>query len=743
MHTERRTPALSVRLLIEVHDQAEGENDKSSSWMRTAIGFATRGAVETMAAQNGSHAFQAERGTPHPLGATPDNDGVNFSLVSTSATGVELLLFDRHDAPEPFQTIVLDPFVNKTFHFWHVYVRGLRPGAHYAYRVDGPSDPGAGQRFDRKKVLIDPYARGNTDSVWKRADAAGPGDNVATSMRSVVIDTSGYEWEGDTPLKRPIEDTIIYELHARGFTKSPSSGVAHPGTFSGIIEKIPYLQQLGVTAVELLPVFDFDETDVLHVVDGKPLGNFWGYSPLGFFAPQCAYCIDPESGLHLREFRDMVKALHKAGIEVILDVVFNHTDEGNHQGPVFSFKGIDNSNYYQLVPGDKQYYLDYTGTGNTFNCNHPIAQKLIVECLVHWVRETHVDGFRFDEGSILTRDETGRPVAHPPVVWLIELDENLADTKLIAEAWDAAGLYQVGHFPGDRWSEWNGAYRDDIRRFVKGDPGMVGAVANRLAGSADPNQARGGLPVNSINFITCHDGFTLNDLVSYNAKHNEGNGENNQDGINDNLSWNCGVEGETADSAVELLRNRQAKNFAAILLLSRGVPMILAGDEIRRTQKGNNNAYCQDNEVSWFDWRRAEKNGELFRFWQRMIQFRKNHSNLRSAFFFDGKVNERGLADVSWHGTKLNSPGWSDPGARALGMTLGGFNGEADIHVMLNMFWDALDFETPPLRGRRWFKVVDTAEPPPRDIAEPGNEVPVPGKACAVQGRSVVALVSK
>jgi len=696
-----------------------------------------------MATKTASHTLLADAGTPHPVGATPDDAGVNFSLFSANATGVELLLFDQHDAPEPFQTIALDPSVNKTFHFWHVYVRGLQSGAHYAYRVDGPSDPTAGYRFDRKKVLIDPYARGNTDSLWNRADATRPGDNVATSMRSVVIDASGYDWEGDTPLKRPIEDTIIYEMHARGFTKSPSSGVAHPGTFSGIVEKIPYLKQLGVTAVELLPVFDFDETDVLHIVDGTPLRNFWGYSTLGFFAPQCAYCIAPESGWHLREFRDMVKALHKAGIEVILDVVFNHTDEGNHQGPVFSFKGIDNCVYYQLVPGDRQFYLDYTGTGNTFNCNHPIAGKLIVESLIHWVREAHVDGFRFDEGSILTRDETGVPVAHPPVVWVIELEEQLADTKLIAEAWDAAGLYQVGHFPGDRWAEWNGAYRDDIRRFVKGDGGLVGAVANRLAGSADPYQGRGGLPVNSINFITCHDGFTLNDLVSYNTKHNEGNGENNRDGINDNLSWNCGVEGETTDPAVEQLRTRQVKNFAAILLLSRGVPMILAGDEIRRTQKGNNNAYCQDNEVSWFDWHLVAKNPELLRFWQRMIEFRKTHSSLRSRYYFDGRVNERGLADVSWHGTKLNSPGWSDPDARALGMTLGGFNGEPDIHVMLNMFWDALDFETPPLPRRRWFKAVDTAEPSPRDIEDSGNAVEIPGKVCAVRGRSVVVLVSR
>ncbi len=696
-----------------------------------------------MAAVAAKKLLQVEKGSPHPLGATPDRDGVNFSLFSENATGVELLLFERHDAPEPFQVIQFDPFVNKTFHFWHVYVRGLRPGAHYAYRVDGPWDLGAGHRFDRKKVLIDPYARGNTNSLWKRVDACGPDDNLRTSMRSVVIDTSGYDWEGDRPLNRPMEETIIYELHASGFTKSPSSGVTHPGTFSGIIEKIPHLKELGITAVELLPVFDFDETDILRVVDSTPLHNFWGYSTMGFFAPQSAYCVSPESGSHLQEFRDMVRALHKAGIEVILDVVFNHTDEGNHQGPVFSFKGIDNRVYYFLMPWDRQFHLDYSGCGNTVNCSRPIAQKLIIECLRYWVRETHVDGFRFDQGSILSRGEDGSPLPHPPVVWQIELDEELADTKVIAEAWDAAGLYQIGHFPGDRWAEWNGRYRDDIRRFVKGEPGLVGAVASRLAGSADLYQPHGELPINSINFITCHDGFTLNDLVSYKEKHNEGNGEGNRDGINDNLSDNCGVEGDSDDPAVEALRNRQIKNFATILLLSRGVPMILAGDDVRRTQKGNNNAYCQDNEIGWFDWTLTQKHHEMFRFWKRMIEFRKTHSTLHHRFFFSGAVNERGLADVSWHGCKLNQPGWSDQKARALGMTLGGFDGEPDIHVLLNMYWESLEFEIPSLTGKRWFRAIDTAAPSPHDIADPGDEAEFAGHVCSVQGRSIVVLVSR
>ena len=688
-------------------------------------------------------AFQAEKGCPHPLGATADAEGVNFSLFSKNGTAVDLLLFKTHDDRDPFQVIHLDPFVNKTFHFWHCYVRGLKPCTHYAYRVDGPSDPNSGHRFNNKKVLIDPYSKGNTNTLWNRVDACGPDDNLATSMRSVVIDTAAYDWEGDQPLNRPMEDTIIYEMHASGFTKSPSSGVKNPGTFSGIIEKIPYLKELGITAVELLPVFDFDETDVLRVVAGKPLENFWGYSTVGYFAPQSAFCVNPETGNHLQEFRDLVKALHKAGIEVILDVVFNHTDEGNHEGPIFSFKGIDNGVYYFLTPWDKRFYFDYSGCGNTFNCNQPISQKLIIDCLRYWVRETHVDGFRFDEGSILSRGEDGAPLTHPPVVWQIELDEILADSKVIAEAWDAAGLYQIGHFPGDRWAEWNGRYRDDIRRFVKGDPGMAGAVAYRLAGSADLYQERGQLPINSINFITCHDGFTMNDLVSYNTKHNEENGEDNRDGINDNLSWNYGIEGDTTEPAVEALRQRQIKNFAAILMLSRGVPMILAGDEVRRSQKGNNNAYCQDNEISWFDWNLVAKNQDIYRFWRRMIRFRKNHPSLCRRHFFNGSVNERGLADVSWHGCQLNSPGWSDPEARALGMTLGGFNGEADIHVMFNMYSEALDFEVPLLRDRRWFKAIDTAEPVPRDIVNPGSETELDGNLSSVSARSIVVLISR
>jgi isoamylase len=686
--------------------------------------------------------FVVEAGSPHPLGAIVLPDGVNFSLASSNATGVELLLFSAHDAPEPFQTIRFDPYVNKSFHFWHVFVRGLKPGVHYGYRIDGRSDS-AGQRFNKNKVLIDPYARGNSDFFWDRASACTPDDNLRTSMRSVVIDTSGYDWEGDTPLNRPMEESIIYETHVRGFTQSPTSSVRHPGTFAGLVEKIPYLKDLGITAFELLPIFDFDETAVLRVVDGKPVRNFWGYSTVGYFAPQSTYCLDSRSAGHLNEFRDLVKALHKAGIEVILDVVFNHTDEGNQQGPTYCFKGIDNRSYYLLVPWELQYYMDYSGCGNTFNCNHPLTGKLILDCLRYWVREAHVDGFRFDEGSILSRGEDGQPAIHPPLVWQIELDENLADTKLIAEAWDAAGLYQIGHFPGDRWAEWNGRYRDDVRRFVRSDPGVVGAIASRLGGSSDIYQERGGSPLNTVNFVTCHDGFTLNDLVSFDQKHNEANGEGNRDGIDNNLSWNCGWEGNSDDPNIDSLRKRQVRNFMAILLLSRGVPMFVGGDEIFRSQKGNNNPYCQDNEISWFDWTLVSKNSELLRFCRGMIRFRKLHAALRRGQFFNGSVNERGLKDVSWHGTKLDHPGWDDSSARALAVTLAGFDSDSDLHIMFNMFWESLDFELPIVPGRRWRLAVDTAQPSPHDIADPGFEPEVLGNSYKVEGRSVVVLVNR
>jgi isoamylase len=691
-----------------------------------------------------SQVFPIEPGRSRPMGATPTPEGVNFTLFSRDATAVDLLLFSACNDPEPFQVISLDPRHHRTFHFWHVLVQGLKPGVHYAYRIDGPSEPSAtGTRFDPAKVLIDPYALGNTTTLWDRGRACQPGDNLVTSMRSVVIDLADYDWEGDQPLNRPLRDTIIYEMHVGGFSKSAHAGSHYPGTFQGVIEKIPYLQQLGVTAVEMLPIAQFDHQEILRSEDDRILVNYWGYSTVSFFAPHNGYCVDGNVGQHIHEFRDMVKALHRAGIEVILDVVFNHSSEGNHLGPTISFKGLGNTVYYFLVPHDNQYYMDYSGCGNTINCNHPVVEKMLLECLEFWVREMHVDGFRFDEGSILSRGEDGTPLAHPPILWHIETNQTLSDTKIIAEAWDAVGLNQVGYFPGYRYAEWNGLYRDDIRRFVKGDSGMVGRVASRIAGSADIYEASGRLPINSVNFITCHDGFTLYDLVAYNEKHNWANGENNRDGVNENHSWNCGVEGPTDDPSVQQLRRQQIKNFVSILMLSQGMPMLMAGDEIMRTQQGNNNAYCQDNEINWFDWRLVDQNRDVLRFFQHIIAFRKQHACLRRGRFFTGHVNERGLKDLEWHGCELYQPGWEDPESRVLALTLGASGTQADVHIILNMYWDSLSFALPPVRTRQWYRAIDTSRVSPDDIVEPGQEVLVHDSAVTVPGRTVMVLISQ
>ncbi|MEW8625583.1 MAG: glycogen debranching protein GlgX, partial [Candidatus Thiodiazotropha sp.] len=615
---------------------------------------------------------------------------------------------------------------------------------HYAYRVDGPQDGEAGHRFNPNKVLIDPYAKGLSNSLWNRVDACDGSDNLASTMRCEIIDTGDYDWEGDRPLGRRMRDSIIYETHVRGYTASPSAGTGHPGTFRALMEKIPYLQELGVTAVELLPIFDFDETEILRErSDGVQLKNFWGYSTIGYFAPEASFCASREEGEHIRELRDLVKALHKADIELILDVVFNHTNEGNHMGPTIHFKGIDNATYYMLSPQDRRYYMDYTGCGNTVNCNHPINDKFIQDCLEYWVEELHIDGFRFDEGSILSRGEDGAPMEHPPVLWNLELSETFVDTKLIAEAWDAGGLYQIGSFPGLRWAEWNGRFRDDVRRFVRGDPGLVAAVAMRIAGSADLYQWSGRSPSSSINFIACHDGFTLMDLVSYNGKHNEANGEENRDGMDDNMSWNCGAEGSTADSTIQDLRKRQVKNFAAILLLARGVPMFLAGDEFGRTQGGNNNAYCQDNEISWVDWGLLDENRDLFDFFKGMIALRKGCTQLRQSRFFEDRVNPRGLPEIGWHGCELNAPGWQDSGSQVLAFTLGAFTGdEPDLHVMMNMGEASLPFQIPPVQGRRWHRYADTALPP-ESAMDIEAATAIEEGDYLVTGRSIVILVSR
>jgi len=690
--------------------------------------------------------YAVSAGRSMPIGPSVERDGANFSVYAEHATLVELLLFDRHDATEPTQVIPLTADRHRTFHFWHVRVHDLPVGTHYAYRAHGAWDPANGLRYDAGKVLIDPYGRGHTHDLWSRGAACVPGDNVAVSMRSVLIDTDDYDWEGDQPLGRPFNETIVYEMHVGGFTRSQSSGVRHPGTFNGVVERIGYLKELGITAVELLPVFDFDSSEVLRTspVDGTELRNYWGYDPHTWFAPVSSYCTEEEQGSHVREFRDMVKALHKAGIEVILDVVFNHTAEGNEHGPTISMKGFDNPSYYLLSAEDQSKYLDFSGCGNTNYTNHPVTERMVSDCLHYWVQEMHVDGFRFDEASVLTRGADGGPMLFPPVIWRIELSAALQDTKVIAEAWDAGGLYQVGSFPGARWGEWNGRFRDDVRDFVRGVPGMVGAVASRVAGSADLFQPGRELPTTSVNFVTAHDGFTLNDLVSYNQKHNEANGEGNRDGNDDNRSWNCGAEGPTPDSGIDDLRERQVRNFFALLLLSQGVPMFVMGDEVRRGQRGNNNAYCQDNELTWLDWDLVREEAGLLRFVQGMIRLRRAHPSLQRQQFFNGDLSHHGLPDISWHGCRLNEPGFGDSASRVLAFTLTGLSpDEPDLNIIFNMESTDLTFELPAIQGQGWRRLVDTARPAPFDISDDsaGSE-PVTDATLLVRSHSTVVLAS-
>ncbi|MGD8631150.1 MAG: glycogen debranching protein GlgX [Gammaproteobacteria bacterium] len=690
--------------------------------------------------------YSTRPGDRYPAGATQVPGGVNFSIYSRHATHVELLLFAAADSPQPFQVIPLDPRLHRTFFFWYVLVEDLPVGIHYAWRIDGENDVQlTGRRFDREKVLLDPCARGVTDNLWDRARASLPGDNVTTSMRGVVEDST-YDWEGDETLGciRP-EKTIIYELHVGGFTSHPGAAVDHPGTFAGVIEKIPYLVELGITHVELMPVMAFDEQDVPPGVAELGLHNFWGYSTHSYFSPHPGYCVSPNAGAHMREFRDMVKALHEAGIGVILDVVFNHTAEGGAGGPMINFKGIGNETFYHLDPADRSIYRDYTGCGNTLNCNHPMVAKFILECLEYWVREMHVDGFRFDLASVLSRGEDGEPLHHAPVLWNIEFSNTLSETRIIAEAWDAAGLYQVGDFPGYRWGEWNGRYRDSMRRFVRGDKGLISEIAMRISGNSDLYQGDDRLPTNSINFITCHDGFTLYDLVSYNEKHNEANGEQNRDGNNNGLSWNCGVEGETDDPHILALRHRQARNFMALLMLSQGIPMLNAGDEVLRTQQGNNNVWCQNNELGWFDWTLLETNADMLQFTREIIDFRKRHPCLMHARYLTGQPREgHWFPDIAWHGEHLNHPAWDDPDSRVLAFTLGAMEPwEEDLHVIINMGRRRLQMPLPAIPEGHWYCAIDTARNAPGNILRPAMQLPLQQPACPVAPRSILVCEAR
>jgi glycogen operon protein len=673
------------------------------------------------------------------LGATVLSGGVNFSLYSRDATAVELLLFDRVDASRPKRTIHFDSPANRTYHYWHIFVPDVRPGQVYGYRVYGPYDPARGFRFDPSKLLLDPYGRAvAVPKNYDRTAARGSGDTTGTAMKSVVVYPKAYDWEGDTPLNRAPSKTAIYEMHVRGFTAHPSSGVPkqRAGTYRGLIEKIPYLQNLGITAVELLPVFQFDAQDC-------PPGrvNYWGYAPVSFFAPHQGYSFRQDPGGAVDEFRDMVKALHRAGIEVILDVVYNHSAEGEHTGPTFCYRGIDNAAYY-VLESDRCHYANFSGTGNTINANHHIVRRMIVDSLRYWVQEMHVDGFRFDLASILARDCDGKVIPSPPVLWDIESDPALAGTKLIAEAWDAAGLYQVGSFIGDRWQEWNGRFRDGVRDFLRGERDSVKRLADSLVGSPEVYGHEEREVEQSVNFVTCHDGFTLNDLVSYNQKHNEDNGEENRDGANDNRSWNCGVEGPSDDLAVEKLRNRQAKNFLALNVLSLGVPMITMGDEVRRSQKGNNNAYCRDCETNWLDWTLLDKHADVHRFVKLLLARRiaAEVGRNRDRITLNRLITE---SKHCWHGVRLNQPDWG-PDSHSLALNLSLRTRPIRMHLIFNAYWQPLEFELPSLNGGGdlWHRWIDTALDSPQDIVEWPAAPPISGQVYRTESRSVVVLVS-
>jgi isoamylase len=668
--------------------------------------------------------FGVRRGTPLPFGPTVRPGGVNFSIYARHADAVSLAIFAPGLA-EPLVAFPLDPRYNRTGDVWHVFLKDVRQGAEFGWMMDGGrrGNPRL-HRYDPEAVLIDPHARVVAGGeVWGRP-----------ATRRAFLTTLNFDWELDQPLNTPLADSIIYELHVRGFTRHASSGVEAPGTYLGLTDRIPYLKELGVTAVELLPVNEFDETENLNSnpFTGERLLNFWGYSSIGFFAPKASYAA---TGAAVRELKETIKRFHAAGIEVILDMVFNHTAEGDHRGPTLSFRGIDNATYYILDP-ETGAYKDFTGCGNTLNCNHPVVRELILDCLRYWVVEMHVDGFRFDLAAVLGRGRDGTVLLNPPLLEHLAADPILANTKLIAEAWDAAGLYQVGTFPAwGRWAEWNGRFRDDVRRFVRGDPGMVPALASRLSGSPDLYMATSRQPFHSINFVTCHDGFTLADLVSYDVKHNEANGEGNRDGTDANWSWNGGVEGETDDPDVAALRTRQMKNFLTLLLVSHGVPMILAGDEMGRTQRGNNNAYCQDNEISWVDWTPSERRDDLLRFTKLLIALRRTQPALRRADFDQ---------DGTWfefHGVGLGAPDWSEP-SHSLAMLLPAIRGEAGDHIYIiaNAYWEALRFQLP---ARAWRRAVDTFLPPPDDAVPPGAAVALDGARDYLVGpRSVVVLTA-
>ena len=677
-----------------------------------------------------------------PFGATLVPGGVNFSVYSSVATAVSLVLF-RGGEHEPLAEIRI-PEEFRIGGVWAITVFGLDyETVEYGFRVWGPESPHVADRFDPTRILADPYAR----AISGRNQWGVPPEWDSPYQYRARLAFDDFDWEGDRPLRLPMENLVIYELHVRGITRDDSSGVEMPGTYAGLVQKIPYLKSLGVNCVELMPIFEFDEFENsrLNPDTGELLLNYWGYSTVGFFAPKAGYAATGRFGMQCDEFKNLVKELHGAGIQVVLDVVFNHTAEGNEEGCAIHFKGLDNRTYYILTP--EGYYYNFSGTGNTLNCNHPVVRDYVLSCLRYWASEYHIDGFRFDLAAILDRGEDGAPLADPPLLQALSYDPVLRDCLLVAEAWDAGGLYQLGSFPNyGRWSEWNGKFRDTVRRYLKGDVGTVGDLATRLVGSPDLYSHRG--TVASVNFITCHDGFTLADLVAYNEKHNEANGEGNRDGNDDNASWNCGVEGPTDDPDVRRLRMRQMKNAMLLLLTSQGIPMLLAGDEVGRTQGGNNNAYCHDSPLSWFDWSLVERNAELLDFVRNCIAFRNAHRVLRAGTHPDGK-DELGIGypDISWHGVRAWTPDWSHD-SHLLGLLRTGVtdDGAADfVYQVFNAHWEGHDVELPELPpGVRWHLFADTLVPIPGDACAPGREpVLTNQEAIRVGPRSAVVLVGR
>lgn len=688
--------------------------------------------------------FKLRPGRPFPFGTTLIPGGINFSIYSRHAKSCTLVLFKKH-ALEPMVEI---PFPQE-FRIGNVFCMVVfdldYENLEYGYRMDGPFNPKEGHWFDQTKVLLDPYAKiiGGRD-IWGE-----PPDWYNVYQHRARLAFDDFDWEGDRPLEIPSEDLIIYEMHVRSFTRDPSSGVKHPGTFAAIHEKIPYLKQLGINCVELMPIYEFDEFENSRPnPQGEQLLNYWGYSTVGFFAPKAGYAATGKYGMQVDELKTLIKALHRNGIEVILDVVFNHTAEGNEYGPAISLRGIDNQTYYMLTP--EGYYFNFSGTGNTLNCNNPIVRNMVLDCLRYWAAEYHIDGFRFDLAAILGRDPWGAPMSNPPLLESLAFDPILAKCKLIAEAWDAGGLYQVGSFPAfGRWAEWNGKYRDTIRKFLIGEPGQVGDMAQRLQGSPDLYAWANRGATASINFITCHDGFTLMDLVSYNWKHNEANGENNHDGANDNYSWNCGWEGLTDNPEINALRHRQIKNALSILMVSQGVPMILMGDEVGRTQNGNNNTYCHDHKINWLDWNLLKSHADLLRFFQNCIAFRNAHPVLRNKNHFRNvDYVGSGYADITWHGTQAWNTDWSDS-SRTLAFMLCGKHAKEGtvtdnyIYVAMNMHWESIWFEIPRLPlGMQWYVFANTGATPPHDSWIPGTEPLLENQCGLLMGdRSVVILV--